>query len=150
DVPVRCSGSAKEMCSVALTLTQKSTRNVGPLAAAAVTLHAGQAKTVALSLGRTGRRLLAAGQGITATLSVTQLGITVSRRALTVQSPSNRLVESPQVISHRDGSFLVTVHVPGPGTANILVTGWNDNLAHAARLLYPAPRRFVFARAHAV
>ena len=38
--------------------------------------------------------------------------------------------------------------VPGPGRVDILVTAWNDNVAHIS-LLQPAAGRFVFARAHA-
>jgi len=45
---------------------------------------------------------------------------------------------------------VVVVKVPGPGRVDILVTAWNDNLAHAAGLLQPAPGRFVFARAKAI
>ena len=55
----------------------------------------------------------------------------------------------PRVKRHSDGQFVVVVKVPGPGTVDILVTAWQDNLARAARLLNPAPRRFVFARATA-
>ena len=45
------------------------------------------------------------------------------------------------------------VDVPGPGTLTVLVTAWDDNLSHAkltpqAAHLHPAPKRFVFARAH--
>lgn len=64
-----------------------------------------------------------------------------------VALPPSRLVAPPQLKPHSDGRFVVVVEVPGPGTVNILVTAWNDNLAHAARLLQPAPGRFVFARA---
>jgi hypothetical protein len=40
------------------------------------------------------------------------------------------------------------VRLPSAGRLDVLETAWNDNLAHAAILLQPAPRRFVFARAH--
>ena len=66
-----------------------------------------------------------------------------------VQLPSNRVVGRPRVQVRRNGAFVVTVNVPGPGRVDILVTAWDDNLAHSARLLQPAPDRFVFARAHA-
>lgn len=42
------------------------------------------------------------------------------------------------------GTFSATLR-----TAGTLVTAWNDNLAHVATLLNPAPGRFVFARATA-
>lgn len=43
---------------------------------------------------------------------------------------------------------------PGRERSNVLETAWNDTVArvraaHAASLLQPAPRRFVFARAQA-
>jgi len=71
---------------------------------------------------------------------------TVSYR---VMLPSSRLVERPRPKPHSDGTFVVTVKVPGPGRVDILVTAWKDNFAHIAGLLQPAPGRFVFARAHA-
>jgi hypothetical protein len=71
---------------------------------------------------------------------------TVSYRVL---SPPNRLT-SVRRKPHRDGTFIVTAHVPGPGRVDVLVTAWKDNLASAARVLNPAPGRFVFARAHAI
>jgi hypothetical protein len=46
-------------------------------------------------------------------------------------------------------TFGVTVKVPGPGSVDILVTAWNDNVARVAGLLQPAPGRFGFAGAHA-
>ena len=47
-----------------------------------------------------------------------------------------------------DGTIRLGVSVPAPGRIDILETAWNDNLARAAALLQPAPRRFVFARTH--
>jgi hypothetical protein len=67
----------------------------------------------------------------------------------TVGYPSNHLIGRPRVKALADGRFVVVVKVPGPGRVDILVTAWNDNLAHAAKLLNPAPRRFVAARASA-
>jgi hypothetical protein len=67
-----------------------------------------------------------------------------------VMLPSNRLVARPRLKPHSDGTFVVTVKVPGPGRVDILVTAWNNNLAHISQLLQPAPHRFVFARAHAI
>jgi hypothetical protein len=70
---------------------------------------------------------------------------TVSYR---VTLPSNHLVKRPRPKPHSDGTFVVTVKVPGPGRVDVLVTAWNDNVAHIS-LLQPAAGRFVFARAHA-
>jgi hypothetical protein len=72
---------------------------------------------------------------------------TTSGVTYTVAFPSNRLVTRPHLKRHADGRFVVVVQVPGPGRVDILVTAWNDNLAHAAGLLQPASGRFVFARA---
>jgi hypothetical protein len=63
--------------------------------------------------------------------------------------PSNRLT-SVRREAHRKGTFIVTANAPAPGTVDVLITAWKDNFASAARLLNPAPRRFVFARAHAI
>jgi 6-phosphogluconolactonase len=79
-------------------------------------------------------------------------------RAVTYQvtRPRNQLVAPPRLKPNSNGEFIVTVKVPGPGRVDILVTAWNDNLAHLALqpppapiLLQPAPGRFIFARAHA-
>ncbi len=48
-----------------------------------------------------------------------------------------------------NGTLRFNVTVPGPGTLDVLVTAWKDNLASAARLLQPALHRFVYARKHA-
>ena len=53
------------------------------------------------------------------------------------------------VQSFVDGTVRLRVRVPAPGSIDVLETAWNDNLARTAALLQPAPRRFVFARAHA-
>jgi autotransporter-associated beta strand protein len=66
----------------------------------------------------------------------------------TVLAPSNHLVLIRRK-PHTNGTFIVTVKVPGPGSVDILITAWKDNLASVARLLQPAKGRFVFARAHA-
>lgn len=67
----------------------------------------------------------------------------------TVAFPRNHLVTRPHLNPRADGRFVVVVKVPGSGRVDILVTAWDDNLAHVATLLNPAPRRFVFARARA-
>jgi hypothetical protein len=60
--------------------------------------------------------------------------------------PNNNDV--PKFKALANGTFVVTVAVPGPGRIDVLVTAWNNNLATTARLLNPAPHRFVYARAH--
>jgi 6-phosphogluconolactonase (cycloisomerase 2 family) len=65
-----------------------------------------------------------------------------------VRMPSNRLLARPLLKPHSHGVFVVTVKVPGPGRVDVLITAWKDNIAGAARLLNPAPGRFVFARGH--
>ena len=45
-----------------------------------------------------------------------------------------------------DGMVRLTIRVSGPGRIDVLETAWNNNLAHAAVLLKPAPGRFLFAR----
>ena len=67
----------------------------------------------------------------------------------TVAFPSNHLVTRPHLKLDADGRVVVVVKLPGSGRVDVLVTAWNDNLAHAAKLLNPAPGRFVFARATA-
>jgi 6-phosphogluconolactonase (cycloisomerase 2 family) len=82
----------------------------------------------------------------------------ITTKAVTYQvtRPRNQLVAPPRLKPNSNGQFTVTVKVPGPGRVDILVTAWNDNLAHLALqpppapiLLQPAPGRFIFARAHA-
>ncbi len=46
------------------------------------------------------------------------------------------------------GRVSFQLKLPGPGVADVLETAWLDNFAHAAVLLQPAARRFVFARKH--
>ena len=61
--------------------------------------------------------------------------------------PSNKFTVS-RIKAEADGAITFSVHVPGPGSVDVLATAWNDNLASAAVLLKPARHRFVFARAH--
>ena len=69
--------------------------------------------------------------------------------------PPNHFVDPPRYQARRNGSFIVSVKVPGPGRVDVMITAWNGNLVHGAldarlfRLLQPATGRFVFARAHA-
>jgi len=69
--------------------------------------------------------------------------------------PSNHFVEPPRYKAQSNGSFVVSVKVPGPGRVDVMITAWKGNLVHGAlnarlfRLLQPAPGRFVFARARA-
>ncbi len=62
--------------------------------------------------------------------------------------PSNREVTSFKASAN--GTFVVTVGVPGAGRVNVLETAWNDNVATTAMLLNPAPHRSVFARGNAI
>jgi PKD domain len=63
----------------------------------------------------------------------------------TVLSPSNHFKVS-RIKTHGNGSITFNVRIPGPGAIDVLETAWNNNLASAAVLLAPAPRRFVVAR----
>jgi hypothetical protein len=74
--------------------------------------------------------------------------VTATTVTYTVLAPSNHLVPVRRK-PHTNGTFIVTVKVPGAGSVNILITAWKDNFAGAARLLQAAKGRFVFARAHA-
>ena len=65
----------------------------------------------------------------------------------TVQLPNNQFTVS-RIKTHRNGNITFNVKIPGPGAINVLETAWNNNLASAAVLLQPAPRRFAIARAH--
>lgn len=74
---------------------------------------------------------------------------TTARITYTVLRPSNHVLAPPRLTPYREGQFLLTVKVPGPGSVNILIAATNGNLAHTAGLLRPGPGWFVFARAHA-
>jgi len=69
--------------------------------------------------------------------------------------PPNHFVDPPRYTARSNGSFVVSVKVPGPGRVDVMITAWKGNLVHGAldarlfRLLQPATGRFVFARAHA-
>jgi 6-phosphogluconolactonase len=63
-------------------------------------------------------------------------------------SPTDNHFTVSNLRTHRDGKITFAVKLPGSGTIDVLETAWNDNLAHAAIRLAPAPRRFVVARAH--
>jgi hypothetical protein len=69
--------------------------------------------------------------------------------------PPNHFVEPPRYKAQPNGSFFVSVKVPGPGRIDVMITAWKGNLIHGAldahlfKLLQPAPGRFVFARARA-
>jgi hypothetical protein len=69
------------------------------------------------------------------------LGLAEQRAATT----SNHFTVSG-VHTFADGTSKFRITVPGPGTIEVLETAPNDNLAHAATLLYPVPERIVFAR----
>jgi hypothetical protein len=61
--------------------------------------------------------------------------------------PSNHTTAA-HIHPHKDGSVTLTVTVPSAGVIDVMETAWLDNFASAARLLKPAPHRFVYARAH--
>lgn len=66
-----------------------------------------------------------------------------------VTEPSNKFTVS-QIRTSVDGTIRFLARFPGPGGIDVLETAWKDNLARAAVLLQPAPRRFVFARAYRI
>jgi hypothetical protein len=65
----------------------------------------------------------------------------------TVALPSNQFTVRHLRV-RRNGIIEFAVTVPHAGQLDVLETAWNNNLAHAARLLQPARHRFVFARTH--
>jgi hypothetical protein len=85
------------------------------------------------------------------TFTVTATSIDGQRSEVTVQYtvvlPGNQFTVRHLRV-HRNGTVAFDVTVPSAGRLDILETAWNDNLAHAAIVLQPASRRFVFARAH--
>ena len=72
---------------------------------------------------------------------------TTATVSYTVVLPDNRLAIS-DLHTRPNGRVTFRVAFPGPGTADVMETAWLDDFAHAAILLQPAPRRFVFARMH--
>jgi hypothetical protein len=87
------------------------------------------------------------------TLRITAMSADGQRTTRTVSYrvvlPSNRFTVS-HIRTDADGDVSFDVAVPGPGVVNVLETAWDSNEARAATLLLPAPRRFVYARAHRV
>ena len=65
----------------------------------------------------------------------------------TVTLPDNRF-SITHLRTKRNGVVRFALALPGAGTVDVMETAWLDNLAHAAGVLQPAPRRFVFARTH--
>ena len=65
----------------------------------------------------------------------------------TVALPDNRFVIT-EVQAEHNGKVSFKLAFPGAGSADVLETAWLSNRAHAATLLDPAPRRFVYARKH--
>jgi hypothetical protein len=83
------------------------------------------------------------------TFNATGRGGTSNTARITIRptvSPSNQFAVLRRKPS-ADGVFRVSLKVPGPGTVNVLVTAWKDNLASVASVLQPARGRFAFARA---
>jgi hypothetical protein len=60
---------------------------------------------------------------------------------------SNKFTLS-NVEPHPNGTTNLEATIPGPGTVDVMETAWLDDVAVAAGILQPAPRRFVIARAH--
>jgi hypothetical protein len=82
-------------------------------------------------------------------MAISKDGQAVGRAiSYTVKLPNNKFVLVGRE-PHTNGTFIVTVKLPGPGRVDVLITARKDNLASAARLLQPAKGRFVFARAQA-
>jgi DNA-binding beta-propeller fold protein YncE len=76
--------------------------------------------------------------------------------SFTIAPPDNHFTIA-DVSGHADGTMTFQLTLPAAGIVDVLETAWLDNFApssrhrnaaHVAGLLYPAPRRFVFARAH--
>ena len=65
----------------------------------------------------------------------------------TVALPDNQFAIT-EVHAEHNGNVRFKVAFPGAGSADVLETAWLSNRAHAATLLDPAPRRFVYARKH--
>jgi hypothetical protein len=69
--------------------------------------------------------------------------------------PRNHFVDPPRYRARSNGSFVVSVKVPGPGRVDVMITASKGALIDGAldarlfRLMQPAPGRFVFARARA-
>ncbi len=72
---------------------------------------------------------------------------TIRTVSYTVVSVTDRFTIA-HVLTYADGTVTFSVGVSGPGRVDVLETAWDDNLARAVAILQPAPRRFVFARAH--
>jgi hypothetical protein len=49
--------------------------------------------------------------------------------------------EVSQSKTRRSGKMNIRVRTPGPGSINVLMTAWDDNLADATTLLRPPPYR---------
>jgi Putative Ig domain len=105
-----------------------------------------------------------AGNGNYLASKTSQQTVTVTAPSVTQQTgpgpvvsvlPPNHFVEPPRYTARRNGSFFISVRVPGPGRIDVMITAWKGNLIHGAldahlfKLLQPAPGRFVFARARA-
>jgi hypothetical protein len=90
---------------------------------------------------------------VTAPVAGQQTGTSISTPVSVL--PRNHFVDPPRYTARRNGSFVVSVKVPGPGRVDVMITAWKGNLIHGAldarlfRLMQPAPGRFVFARARA-
>jgi hypothetical protein len=91
--------------------------------------------------GGGGSSLVPAGGALTLATVTTPPSVVIATRR-----PDNHFTVSKLSLGS-DGTTRLSVTVPGPGRIDVLESAWDDNLAKLA-VLQPAPRRFVFARAH--
>ena len=82
------------------------------------------------------------GQTVSKTITYVVMAPTEGR----IRQVSDRLTARRPVL-RSDGSVLVSVKAPGPGSFDVMVTAWRQDLASAA-LLQAARGRFVISRAH--
>jgi hypothetical protein len=113
------------------------------------TILAGQTVTTIFKLNHLGmlllrdHRLLQLGVSVVAEQGSTKV---TSTKAITLTGKRAHFGVSHLVV-HPDGTVTLQVKVSDAGRVDVLVTGWNDNLA-AVAALHPAPFRFVVSRAH--
>jgi DNA-binding beta-propeller fold protein YncE len=78
-----------------------------------------------------------------------QSGPTVSLNPNTLITGTPAHYSISRVRALPDGTVRLQVRVSAPGRIRVLVSAWKDNIAGVARVLKPAPGRFVVARATA-
>lgn len=85
------------------------------------------------------------GQAVASTLGYTVASSTTTSSSKKAALPSNKFTVL-HIRTHANGQITFQVVLPGPGVVDVLETAWLNNLASAASLLQPAPRRFADAR----